>query len=163
MSEYVREYHAERERLAANASTERQKLERRLIAIDREADRVTDMLVKGVGSIERLDARAKELDREEKEVRAALEAIPEAVHAVKLHPAALRRYEEQLQRLGAALNDGIREGDSDGAEALRDLVETVTVCRRDPGKTEVEIAGRLTALLGGPALPSGIQLCADRW
>jgi hypothetical protein len=46
---------------------------------------------------------------------------------------------------------------NDGAEALRDLVETVTVSRRIDGKTEAQIAGRLTALLGGPAFPSGVR------
>ena len=39
----------------------------------------------------------------------------------------LARYEEQLTRLQAALADGIRDGDSECSEAIRDLVDTVTV------------------------------------
>ena len=42
---------------------------------------------------------------------------------------------------------------------MRELVETVTVCR-DPsrlGGVEVEIAGRLTALLGEKAYPNGVK------
>lgn len=65
----------------------------------------------------------------------------------------LARYEEQLTRLQDTLSKGIRAGDSEAAEAMRDLVETVTVFR-DPSKlggVEVQIAGRLTALLGEQA------------
>ncbi len=53
----------------------------------------------------------------------------------------------------------INAGDSDGAEAMRDLVETVTVFRDTSrsGGVEVEIAGRLTALLGAPAYPNGVK------
>ncbi len=42
---------------------------------------------------------------------------------------------------------------------MRDLVETVTVFR-DPSKSggvQVEIAGRLTALLGKQAYPNGVK------
>lgn len=42
-------------------------------------------------------------------------------------------------------------GDAEAAEAIRDLIETVTVFR-DParlGGVAVEMAGRLSALLGG--------------
>ena len=71
----------------------------------------------------------------------------------------LERYAEQLAKLQDALAKGINAGDSDGAEAMRDLVETVTVFRDTsrPGGVEVEIAGRLTALLGAPAYPNGVK------
>ena len=54
---------------------------------------------------------------------------------------------ETKRILGAAIL-GI---EGDGAEALRDRVETVAVSQRVDGKTEIQIAGRLTALLGGPS------------
>ena len=53
---------------------------------------------------------------------------------------------------------GTRAGDSECAEAIRDLVETVTVFRdtSKPGGVEVEIVGCLTALLGEKAYPNGV-------
>jgi hypothetical protein len=50
---------------------------------------------------------------------------------------------------------GNHAGDSKAAEAIRDLVETVTVFREPPrpGGVTVEIAGRLNALLGGAGIP----------
>ena len=59
---------------------------------------------------------------------------------------------------------GINAADSDPADAMRDLVETVTV-RRDtsrPGGVEVEIAERLTAL-GAPTYPNGVKGEWERW
>ncbi|UVK47119.1 transporter substrate-binding domain-containing protein [Mesorhizobium sp. AR07] len=59
------------------------------------------------------------------------------------------------RQLQTGLAKGIATGDSESAEAMRDLIETVTVFR-DPsriGGIEVEISGRLTALLGEGAFP----------
>jgi site-specific DNA recombinase len=103
--------------------------------------------------------RMKLLVRERSELTAELEASPAAENVVALHPATLARYEQQLARPQEALGKGVREGDSEAAEAIRDLVETVTVYRdlSKPGGVEVEIAGRLTALLGEADLPNGVK------
>jgi hypothetical protein len=90
---------------------------------------------------------------------AELEAAPPPSEVITLHPAVLARYEEQLTRLQEALDGGVRAGDSESAEAMRDLVETVTVIR-DPSKSggvEVEIVGRLTALLGEKTYPNSVR------
>jgi site-specific DNA recombinase len=79
---------------------------------------------------------------------AEFESEPPLANVAALHQAGLERYAEQLAQLQDALAGGINAADSDPAEAMRDLVETVTV-RRDtsrPGGVEVEIAERLTAL-----------------
>ncbi len=85
--------------------------------------------------------------------------MPAAATVIALHPAVLARYEEQLNQLQAGLAKGLVAGDSESAEAMRDLIETVTVFR-DPsrlGGVEVEIAGRLTALLGEKAFPNDVS------
>jgi site-specific DNA recombinase len=86
-------------------------------------------------------------------------SAPPAIEAVALHPATLARYEEQLTRLQAALANGIRADDSESSEAIGDLVETVTVFRDNAraGGVQVEIAGRLTALLGEQAYPNQVR------
>ena len=55
--------------------------------------------------------------------------------------------------------EGVNAGNSDAAEAIRDLVETVTVFRNPshPGGVTVEIVGRLNALLGEQAYPHNVQ------
>jgi site-specific DNA recombinase len=71
--------------------------------------------------------------------------------------------EQQLGQLQEALAKGVRDGDSDAADAIRELAETVTVFRDPsrPGGVEVEIAGQLTALLGETAFPNGVN--GERW
>ena|SRR6516165_5340807 len=63
-----------------------------------------------------------------------------APKAVALHPAILKRYEEQLLRLESALGRAVGAGDAEAADAIRDLVETVTVFRdaARPGGVAVE-------------------------
>jgi site-specific DNA recombinase len=62
-------------------------------------------------------------------------------------------------RIEETLDRGASAGDSECADAIRDLVETVTIFRdiSKPGGVEVEIVGRLTALLGEKAYPHGIR------
>jgi site-specific DNA recombinase len=69
------------------------------------------------------------------------------------------RAEQQLIQLQDALSKGIIAGDSDAAEAIRDLLETVTVFRdpSHPGGVTVEIAGHLNALLGEQAYPNKVR------
>ncbi|VFU11149.1 protein of unknown function [Methylocella tundrae] len=65
----------------------------------------------------------------------------------------------QLARLQDALAGGIDAGDSEAAEPMRGLGETVTVSRdaSRPGGVLVEIAGWLTALLGEQAYPNQVK------
>lgn len=153
LAAYAREYHEERRRLAADTIAQRADIERRLATIGKEADRITDWLVQGIGDVARLDRRAKELMAEEVQLREQLAAAEEAPNIVALHPQALARYEEQLQNLAAALGRTIEEGDHDAAAAIRELVKTVTIRRQDDGSAAIELEGRLDQLLGCPTVP----------
>ena len=111
------------------------------------------------------DRNQTTLNEERKGILAELDQVPTASGVIALHPAVLARYEEQLNQLQTGLAKGIATGDSESAEAMRDLIETVTVFR-DPsriGGVEVEIAGRLTALLGERAFPHGVKGVGEWW
>ena len=84
---------------------------------------------------------------------------PAVSDTISLHPAVLARYEQQLVQLQDALSKGINARDSDAAEAIRDLVETVTLFRDPsrPGGVTIEITGRLNALLGEQAYPNKVR------
>ena len=147
LAEYVREYHAERQRLAADAINRRADLERRLVAIGSEADRITDWLVKGVGDVERLDRRAKELMLEEQSLKDQLSNAETTPNVVALHPQALARFESQLATLSQALGRAMDLDVHEAADAVRDLVDTVTLRRDSNGELLIEIEGRLNDLL----------------
>jgi site-specific DNA recombinase len=159
ITEYVKAYHEERKRLASRSIENRSRLERWLGELDREIKRLVDAIAKGLGDPVLLGPRSTALNEERKQVRAELTTVPETPNVVALHPAALARYEEQLERLQKALAAGIASGDSEGALAMHGLVETVTVFR-DPANTKgvmVEITGRLNALLGEATYPNGVR------
>jgi len=159
MAQYVQTYHEERRRLAADTDARRTRLERRLGELTREIDRLVIAIAKGHGDPAVLGPQSTALNEERKSAVAELELVPELAGAIALHPAVLARYEQQLTQLRAGLAKGVVAGDPEAAEAMRDLIDTVTVFR-DParlGGIEIEIAGRLTALLGEEAFPNGVK------
>ena len=159
IAEYVRIYLEERKRLAASSNAKRQRMEQQLGQLNREIDRLIDAIAKGHGDPAVLGPRSTALDADRKRLSEELQNEPPAPKAVALHPAILKRYEEQLQQLEKALGRGVNAGDAEAAEAIRDLVETVTVFRDParPGGVAVEIAGRLNALLGQEAYPNRVK------
>ena len=78
VSAYVEEYVAERRRLASGHAAERVRLQRRLSAVETEAERCVDRLVKGIGDADRVGARSKALAAEEREIRRKLARAPRA-------------------------------------------------------------------------------------
>jgi site-specific DNA recombinase len=159
IAEYVRTYHDERKRLSAKANARRAHLELRLDELKREIDRLVDAIAKGHGDPAVLGPRSSVWDEERKQVARELNAEPAVDDVISLHPAVLARYEQQLVHLQDALSKGLNAGDSEAAEAIRDLVETVTVFRNPshPGGLTVEIVGRLNALLGEQAYPHNVR------
>jgi site-specific DNA recombinase len=109
--------------------------------------------------IQQLEPKMLALKGEQTELRAGLEVAPEPPEVTSLHPATLKRYEEQLAGLQAAFAKGVRSGDTEAAHAMRELVDAVTVSRDlgRKGGVEVEIAGRLNHLLGPMAFPQGVK------
>jgi site-specific DNA recombinase len=159
LAEYVKTYHEERKRLSAEADVKRARLERRAGQLKREVDRLVDHLAKGIGDPHVIGPRSTELHYEREDILAELAKAPPAFEVISLHPAILKRYEEQLESLQSALTKGIRSGDPESTEAMRELVETVTVYRdpSEPGAVEIVVAGRLSALLGDRAYPNGVR------
>jgi site-specific DNA recombinase len=159
IAEYVRTYHEERKRLSAKAIARRNHLESRIAQLRREIDRTVMAIAKGHGDPAVLGPQSTTLDRKRQQVQNELDAEPALDHVISLHPAVLARYEQQLGDLRRALSDGVRAGNSEAADAIRELVETVTVFRdlSRPGGVTVEIAGRLNALLGENAYPNKVR------
>jgi hypothetical protein len=90
-------------------------------------------------------------------ISAELAASPTAENAIALHPTALMRYEGQLERLQETLEAGVAAGDTAAGAAIRDLDESLIVNRDRYGGVEVEIHGRLSALLGAGTYADAIR------
>ena len=155
-AEYVREYHAERLRLASKTERSAARLERRLGETKRETKRLIDHLAKGIGDPQVVGDHMKTIVAEGRAIEQQLADARAKPIAVALHPGVLKRYDEQLADLQEAVRKAMDAGDQKLALAIRDLVETVTV-RPHPatrGRVQVEIVGRLNALLEEKAFPN---------
>lgn len=106
-----------------------------------------------------LGPRSTALNAERKRISDELQSEPPTSKEVALHPAILKRHGEQRGRLEEALAKGVSAGNGEATEAIRDLVETVTVFRESgrPGGVAVEIAGQPNALPGEKAYPNQVK------
>ncbi|GAA0004071.1 hypothetical protein BRDID11002_40720 [Bradyrhizobium diazoefficiens] len=118
IAEYVRTYLEERKRLAITSNAKRQRLEQQLAQLNREIERLVDAIAKGHGDPSILGPRSTALGgRNAERISEELRSEPPAAKEVALHPAILKRYEEQLGRLEEALTKGIRSGDGEGGRS----------------------------------------------
>jgi site-specific DNA recombinase len=144
---YVEAYNAERQELAASRTRNRGKIEARLAAVTGEIERTVTMMIKGLVEPERHAPRLKQLEAEEKALKAELAASPTA-EIVVLHPAAITRYREQLEALQGELT-----APEEPMAALRRLVARIVV----GPNYEVRIEGRLAELIGGDVYPQSAR------
>ncbi len=143
---YVREYNAERRRLSNTRASSKANNEKRLASVTSEIERTVTMMIKGQIDPERHSPRVKELESEERQLKATLAAKPSA-DVVTLHPTALNRYIAQIHNLQSELATGTAEADE-----LRGLIASITV----HPDYKFEIKGRLNQLIGLPSFtPTG--------
>lgn len=153
---YVRNYNSERERLAGNAVAARARLEAKRDRIEGERQRNIDLVIKYVISEEDAKQRIAELKEERLHVEAELAALEEAPVPVALHPATLDRYISTMKALAGTMAGHTEAKDNRGSliDDFRALVHSVTVHPKGPWEGfEVEVKGKLAALIGGDAFP----------
>jgi len=157
IAEYVKTYTEERQRLAAKLEKQRAASERKIGELRCALDRLVDDIAFGRVDSAIFGPRATELDQERKPLESQL-AAADAPKVITLHPGVLADYERKLERLQEAIELDIQEGDPAHGQAIRDLVECVTVRHKAecPGNIEIEITGRLNSLLGDKAFPNRV-------
>jgi site-specific DNA recombinase len=146
---YVQEYLAERTRLAAEAVNRRSALERKIAVQQREIDRIVDAVAKGLMEAEEIGDRIKLAKVVRNQLKEELASVDPVDNVVTLHPAALKRFKDQMLELREALGGDFTSHDVRGAAALRSIVRSVTVFRDENkrGGARVEVQGHLNALL----------------
>ncbi len=162
---YISTYNAERQRLASTAVNDRARIGRRLDEAQREIDRAVQNLVKGRLSEEEADKVLPALRLVRDQLQAELLACEEHPRVIALHPATIHRYLSTVEDLRLHLAEHASATDDRGSlvKDFRALVRSVTV--HHPAGTkhiEVEVRGKLAALVGGDAYPEkvGVRLVA---
>jgi site-specific DNA recombinase len=129
----------------------------------REINRLVDGIAKGLGDPAVLGPRSTELYHQKLALMDKLNQADQPVEAIALHPKVLSRYEEQLCHLQEALAASLGSGDTEGANLMRELVESVTVFPHETrtGGVIIELKGKLNALLGDRAYPNGLRAASS--
>lgn len=154
-------YAQERRRLAAGMERERGERTRRLGEVTRTLERLVDAIGDGSATMKTIGGRMTELEAERARLEAdiaAADAGPDKT-AIALHPAAANRYLKLIADLGQSFAAGRATGASGlpggitSSEALRELLDRVIIHPTAPrAPIDVEIRGRLAALMQAPAL-----------
>ena len=92
------------------------------------------------------------------ELEAQIAAVGDSPKAIALHPATIERYLATVDSLGANLASHAADPDTKGTVVadLRSLIHSVTVHAQRDRRLEVEVKGRLAALIGGTPFPERI-------
>ena len=162
---YARSYNEERQRLAANSTSTRAKLEAKRSRIESERQRNIDLVVKQIIGDDDARDRIAELKSQRLQIEAELTTLEEAPSVITLHPATLDRYIETVDALAASLADHAGAEDDRGAlvASFRVLVHSVTIYPNGPREGfEIEVKGKLATLIGGNAFPKQ-SVVGDTW
>jgi site-specific DNA recombinase len=160
VAEFVREYLAERRRLAAEASANREGTEQRIGDLRLGIERIVDKIVAGTDT-EVMVERMKAMEAERKELEASLAELP-ADDPIRLHPGTAERY----RKIVATLRDHLAARQDDALKAAaRDLISHIEIGRRnDKGPAPVTVFGPFAEiLLSSQGLPpmAGNVGCGD--
>lgn len=153
---FIEAYVAERKRLVATSERRRSTLTRQIAEKQRQIDRIVVGIAEGLLTPDDVGDRVHVLRAARQQFERELEIVPKEANVIALHPHALAQYEAKLGRLREELQDGIDNGNSEGANAIRELVDSVTVfpSRDRHGAVSVNIRGRLNALVGAQGFGS---------
>ena len=145
---FIETYVAERKRLVASSQRRRSTLGAKLARVEREIGRIVGFVGKGILSEEEVQQQLPPLRLEKRQLQQELDSVPNEVETVVLHDRALSQFEVKLVRLRDELQRGIDDGNSEGANALRELVDCVVVYPDRQGGVSINIRGKLDALVG---------------
>lgn len=151
---YLRAYNAERRRLAAGGAGERERVATRLREIEAERERAVQGFTKGFLSSADAERILPALGVEQARLSAELAGLSATATVVELHPTALSAYLDAIDDVRGLIALGSGEGSEASKNALRDLIETVTV--HPPTKSDgvvIDIRGQLSSLIGGRHFP----------
>ena len=152
---YLKTYNAERKRLAAGGGAERERIAARVREIQAERERMLQGFAKGFVSEEDAGRLLPALKVEQDRLAVDLAGLTATNAVIELHPTAVTAYLDAIDDVRGLIAMGSGEGSEVSKNALRDLIETVTVFPPTPQDgVVIEVAGQLASLIGGQHFPS---------
>jgi hypothetical protein len=131
---YIRVFNDERRFASADAIANRSRVKARLAEAQRGLDRMIDAVAAGTITTEEASDRIPKLRAARDQAKAELAAVGEPPKVVSLHPTAIKDYLQNPNRLADIIGSDLAAGDDGLVQALRALVETVTIMPRPPAR-----------------------------
>jgi site-specific DNA recombinase len=158
LAAYIDAYNEESKALDANSNQDRAKLELEKQSLERTLGRSVDLVMQGTITADEADQASPKYRQRIAELTRDLSFLKEPFKVAKLSAGSVDRYLANLDRLAGSITDHLADGESGPADAVRTLVDAVTVMPAPAGtQPELFVSGRLMALTNGQTL-SG-----ERW
>ena len=140
----------EKERSKINeAAKHAGQIERNLIKLTAEQDRLIKLYGDGTLPMDRVEARLKELQIEREQLAETLKEAQRKVPKVELHPSALRQFIRKLERIKQVIENEGNIFDRAASEAFRAAVSHIVVGDGEiEGDYEVDVVTYIAALTG---------------
>jgi len=156
--EYAKAYMKERHAKAAHENQQRNWIESRLKAIDKENAKLVDLMLGGIGDAETLGVKSKTLGRERDDLRIELAGLPSGSNIV-VHPTAIEHFARKLAGSRSKLEMALLMLDEMGElpRLVREVIKSVTLFKDDDGVMGIEVESYLEPfLLGEDKRPTAI-------
>jgi DNA invertase Pin-like site-specific DNA recombinase len=151
---YVREYNAERRRLAREMMDNQSGHRSELGSVTADLGRAVQAVIAGIMAPVTAAPHIARLELRKAQLETLLAQAGTAVAPVALHTSTAKRFAADMAALGQAITEAQAEGDATLTAALRKMVTTVTVHRN----YELEITGNLAPLTRGEEMVAGERL-----
>jgi site-specific DNA recombinase len=142
-AEFCEEFTREMNRLRMEGRASIDAAEAEIKKIDRELDRLVDLILKG-GAADRLNEKMVALEHRQKQLKAMLQEAEEPPPL--LHPNMAHHYRAQVDELYAALQEDSGARRMTAADVLRSLVKEI-VLTPENGELQIDVRGDLAGIL----------------
>ena len=152
IEEYLMAYREARRSEIAEATKNRTRVERRLIDVQGQIDRLVDLYARGVVEASDLEARIGVLKEAKQIAEDELARAKADVPVIELHPGAIERYRRNIEvlaeRLRTASDLASDRVEGKVIDAFRAMIDHIVVRHGDDGQYLVDVVGPLSALTG---------------
>ena len=162
LAAYIDAYNEEIKALDGNSNQDRAKLELEKQNLELTLSRSVDLVMQGTITAEEANQVLPKYRQRIAELSRDLSFLKEPFEVAKLHAGSVYRYLNNLDRLAASITDHLAGGESGPADAVRALVDAVTVMPAPAGtQPELFVSGRLMALTNGETLSGGTLVAGE--
>jgi hypothetical protein len=148
----------------AHENSRRAEIEARIATIVKDNDKLLDLLIKGMGDQDAIDARMKAQGRERDDLKAELASLPVGSNVI-FHPKTIKALADKLTSRSTSHTDNRRakleatismlDDMGELAPIVRELIRSITPYRDDDGRLAIKVEASLVPFLQQDGKPLG--------